>query len=58
MISSLLLSIIIELLQGAEGYFQIAEGTMPIMDITDVMLNAAGGVLGFLAYRFYTKQVI
>ena len=56
LLTTLSFSVIIELIQGVEAYFEIAEGTMPIMDITDVILNTVGGVMGFLLFKFYRKQ--
>lgn len=55
-LTAFLLSLIIELLQGLEGYFMIAEGSMPVMDITDIITNTIGGFAGYIICYFYRKQ--
>lgn len=34
----------------------IAEGSMPVMDVTDMITNTIGGFAGYIIYYFYKKQ--
>ncbi len=36
----------------------IAEGSMPVMDITDIITNTIGGFAGYIICYFYRKQHI
>ena len=51
LISVLLISISIEMLQGLEVYLKIVEDFSPVMDINDVICNVVGGIIGFLGIK-------
>lgn len=53
---SLVLSVGIELLQGAEAVLSIAEDMAPMMDVNDVICNTVGGAIGYMLIRFYADQ--
>ena len=56
LLCSLIISLAIEAFQAAEIYFRIVEDFEPVVDINDVICNAAGGVFGFLIIYFYKRE--
>lgn len=58
LLSALLISISIELLQGLEVYLKVVEDFSPVMDINDVICNVVGGAIGFVVAIYYKKSNI
>lgn len=53
---SLIFSLIIEVMQGAECVFHLVEDFVPVVDINDVICNTLGGILGYVVIWFYKKE--
>ena len=56
-LSSLFISIIIELLQGLEMYLGMVDpATICVVDINDIIMNTIGGIIGWLLIEEYYKN--
>lgn len=56
-ITSLFVSLVIEVLQGLEMYFgMIDPATICVVDINDIITNTIGGIIGWLLIELYYKD--